>query len=187
MPGELRNRTTRIDVEGGRSAGSVLLVDERWRRRPVGIVGPPNGNGQPLLSQSYYLERALEPFAEIRRGRVAELLKRQLAVLIYADSGPDSPAGGGGGRQMDRWWRAAAALCRAASAETADPLLPVQLRRGGRTIGGAMSWERPAKLAPFARRQPVRRAGGAVRCHGLAPGAGRARYRAGRPDLGAAG
>src|SRR5713226_1871772 len=27
---------------------------------------------------------------------------------------------------------------------------PVRLRRGGRTIGGALSWETPAKLAPFA-------------------------------------
>ena len=115
MPGELRNQTTRIEVENGQSAGSVLLVDERWRRRPVGIVGPPNGNGQPLLSQNYYLERALGPFAEIRRGRVAELLKRQLAVLIYSDSGTGFAAGGGGGRQMGRRWRAAAALCRAAS------------------------------------------------------------------------
>ena len=115
MPGELRNQTTRIEVENGQSAGSVLLVDERWRRRPVGIVGPPNGNGQPLLSQNYYLERALGPFAEIRRGRVAELLKRQLAVLIYSDFGTGFAAGGGGGRQMGRRWRAAAALCRAAS------------------------------------------------------------------------
>ena len=38
MPSELRNRTTRIEVEGGQSAGGVLLVDERWRRRPVGIA-----------------------------------------------------------------------------------------------------------------------------------------------------
>src|SRR5215475_11165689 len=27
--------------------------------------------------------------------------------------------------------------------------LPVRLRRGGRTIGGALSWEQPARLAPF--------------------------------------
>jgi hypothetical protein len=30
-----------------------------------------------------------------------------------------------------------------------DDLLPVTLRRGGRTLGGALSWEKPAKLAPF--------------------------------------
>ena len=154
MPGELRNQTTRIEVETGRSAGSVLLVDERWRRRPVGIVGPPNGNGQPLLSQTYYLERALAPFAEIRRGRVTELLKRQLAVLIYSDSGPDSPQETAA---IERWIAGGGLLLRFAGphlAATADPLLPVRLRRGGRTIGGAMSWERPARLAPFAADSP---------------------------------
>src|SRR5438132_201521 len=66
MPGELRNRMTRIEVEGDRSAGSVLLIDERWRRRPVGIVAAPNTKGQPLLGENYYLERALGPFTELR-------------------------------------------------------------------------------------------------------------------------
>src|SRR5215475_13836766 len=32
--------------------------------------------------------------------------------------------------------------------------LPVRLRRGGRTIGGALSWEQPARLAPFAPDSP---------------------------------
>ncbi|MBV9199218.1 MAG: BatA domain-containing protein, partial [Alphaproteobacteria bacterium] len=31
MPSELRNRMARIEIEGDQSAGSVLLVDERWR------------------------------------------------------------------------------------------------------------------------------------------------------------
>ncbi len=155
MPSELRNRTTRIEVEGGRSAGAVLLVDERWRRRPVGIVGPPNGSGQPLLSDTYYLERALAPFAEIRRGSAADLLKRQLAVLIYSDSGPDSPAEAAA---VERWIDGGGLLLRFAGPHLAaaqnDKLLPVELRRGGRTIGGALSWEQPAKLAPFAAGSP---------------------------------
>ena len=39
-------------------------------------------------------------------------------------------------------------------AEQSDQLLPVRLRRGGRTIGGALSWEQPAQLAPFAPESP---------------------------------
>ncbi|HTV45859.1 MAG TPA: DUF4159 domain-containing protein [Stellaceae bacterium] len=150
MPSELRNEVTRIEVEGGNSAGAVLLTDERWRRRPVGIVGPPDSNGQPLLSDTYYLERALAPFAEIRHGSAAELLKRQLAVLIYADSGPDSAAEA---TMVDHWVDAGGLLLRFAGPHLAaaqnDKLLPVRLRRGGRTIGGALSWEQPARLAPF--------------------------------------
>jgi len=34
------------------------------------------------------------------------------------------------------------------------PLMPVRLRAGGRTVGGAMSWGTPKKLAPFAQTSP---------------------------------
>jgi hypothetical protein len=49
----LRNRVARVEIEGEDSAGGVLLIDERWRRRPVGIVAPANAGGQPLLSENY--------------------------------------------------------------------------------------------------------------------------------------
>ena len=150
MPSELRNRMTRIEVEGDQSAGSVLLIDERWRRRPVGIVAASNTHGQPLLGENYYLERALAPFTEIRRGSASDLIKRELAVLVFADTGPDSP---GEEAAVAKWIEAGGLLLRFAGPHLAaqgDQLLPVRLRHGGgRTIGGALSWEQPAKLAPF--------------------------------------
>jgi hypothetical protein len=155
MPSELRNRVSRIEVEGDQSASSVLLIDERWRRRPVGIVAAANTKGQPLLGENYYIERALGPFSEIRRGSVQELLKRELAVLIFSDTGPDSPADEAA---VGKWIEGGGLLLRFAGphlAEQGDHLLPVQLRHGGgRTIGGALSWEQPAKLAPFAPDSP---------------------------------
>src|SRR4051794_14534664 len=154
VPAELRNRVARIELEGEESAGAVLLVDERWRRRPVGIAAPPNTAGQPLLSENYYLERALGPFTEVRRGRAADLLKREIAVLIYSDAGPDSPAEEAA---IKKWIEGGGVLLRFAGphiAEQSDHLLPVRVRRGGRTIGGALSWEKPAKLAPFAPESP---------------------------------
>jgi hypothetical protein len=150
FPSELRNRISRIEIEGDQSAGSVLLIDERWRRRPVGIVAAANTKGQPLLAQNYYVERALGPFTEIRRGSVSDLLKRELAVLIFSDTGPDSAAEEAA---IGKWIESGGLLLRFAGphlAEQGDHLLPVRLRHGGgRTIGGALSWERPAKLAPF--------------------------------------
>jgi hypothetical protein len=155
MPNELRNRVARLDIEGEDSAGGVLLTDERWRRRPVGIAAPEtNASGQPLLSANYYLERALAPFSEIRRGRPLDLLKRDLAVLVYADSGPDSP---GEEATVRQWIESGGLLLRFAGpllAAQSDHLLPVRLRSGGRTIGGALSWEKPAHLAPFAADSP---------------------------------
>ena len=154
MPAELRNRIATIDIEGENSAGGTLLVDERWRRRPVGIAANPNPGNQPLLSDIYYLGRALDPFAEIRSAPAEELLKRQLAVLIYSDAGPDSEAEEAAVR---KWIEGGGVLLRFAGphlAEQEDHLLPVRLRRGGRTIGGALSWEQPAKLAPFPPESP---------------------------------
>jgi Domain of unknown function (DUF4159)/Aerotolerance regulator N-terminal len=153
MPTELRNEVTSIAVEGQHSAGAVLLTDERWRRRPVGIAAAVTG-GEPLLSATYYLEKALAPFAEVTRGSVAHLIEPRLAVLILPDVGPNSPAEAAA---IGKWVEAGGLLLRFAGphlAEQGDTLLPVRLRRGGRTIGGALSWERPARLAPFAADSP---------------------------------
>lgn len=88
LPAELRNRVARLSIDGEHTAAAVVLLDERWRRRPVGLVttGPIDGK-QPLLSETYYLQRALEPFTELRRGSIAELLNRKLAVLVLPDTG----------------------------------------------------------------------------------------------------
>jgi hypothetical protein len=155
MPTELRNRIAQIAIEGEGSAGGVLLVDGRWRRRPVGVAAPSsNPPSQPLLSADYYLQRALSPFTEVRRGPALDLLKRQLAVLTYADSGPDSPAEAASVR---KWVENGGLLLRFAGpllTTQNDRLLPVRLRSGGRTIGGALSWEEPAHLAAFAADSP---------------------------------
>ena len=50
-------------------------------------VGGGNENEQPLLSDLYYLERALAPYADVRKGTVSDLLARNVSVLILADIG----------------------------------------------------------------------------------------------------
>jgi hypothetical protein len=35
-----------------------------------------------------------------------------------------------------------------------DDLVPVRLRRGGRVLGGALSWDQPQQLASFGRESP---------------------------------
>jgi hypothetical protein len=151
LPSELRNRAAEIAIEGEASAGAVLLLDERWRRRPVGIVVPRrSGTAQPLLSGSYYLEKALAPFSEVREGDVATLLKGEIAVLVLPDISPSGPEELG---TITKWLEAGGTVLRFAgphlAEQTDDNLLPVTLRRGGRTLGGALSWETPARLAPF--------------------------------------
>jgi hypothetical protein len=156
MPSELRNRAAAIQIEGEASAGAVLLLDERWRRRPVGVVAPQRGSAaQPLLSGAYYLERALSPFSEVRRSDVPTLLKGDIAVLALPDV---APAGAAEKAAIIKWMEGGGVVLRFAGPNLAeqanDDLLPVTLRRGGRTLGGALSWEKPARLAPFAADSP---------------------------------
>ena len=47
----------------------MQLLDKRWRRRAIGIVsGSTSDTAQPLLAPTFYLARALGPFADARLG-----------------------------------------------------------------------------------------------------------------------
>ncbi|MEQ9607781.1 MAG: DUF4159 domain-containing protein, partial [Kiloniellaceae bacterium] len=139
-----------------------------WRRRPVGLVmSGAVQEAQPVLSESYYLVSALEPFTELRKGTVEDLLQRQLAVLAL----PDSVTLGAEEREQIAAWVAQGGLLlrfagphsaappqvsqgQAPGQSTGDDLLPVRLRGGDRTLGGALTWDTPARLAPFAADSP---------------------------------
>jgi hypothetical protein len=155
-PTALRNDIERIAVDNRASAGSITLIDESARRRPVGIVSGDEGSaGQPLLSPIYYLERALENAAEARPGTIAEHLDRGVSLLILADVGQVV------GKEHDdlaAWVEKGGVLLRFAGPRLAtqgDDLLPVQLRQSGaRAMGGALSWEKPQGLGPFPANSP---------------------------------
>jgi len=155
IPSEVRNRITRVSIEGSVSAGAIMLFDESSRRRPVGLVsGDIAQVNQPLLGNAFYLNRALEPFADLRTGAIAELLERRLAVLMLSDIGNLTATEI---EALDRWISDGGVLVRFAGpnlAEGSDSLLPVVLRRGGRVFGGVMSWEQPATLSPFDEASP---------------------------------
>ena len=152
------------------------------------IVAPARRSaGEPLLSENYYLERALAPFTEVRRGRRAGSAEARARGAGLCRCGPGFADRGRGDRQMDRGRRrCCCALPGRISPKQSDDLLPVRLRRGGRTIGGALSWEQPAQARALCPRQPVRRARDPERRHRVAPGAGRADARSRGQDLGAA-
>ncbi|GIL40259.1 DUF4159 domain-containing protein [Roseiterribacter gracilis] len=153
MPIERRNETARLEVEGENSAGATVLLDEQWRRRPVGIVRGASSE-QRLLSDVYYLERALAPFAEVRVGDLGELVQRELAVLVLPDSGA---LDGNELTTLTRWVEQGGLLLRFAGpklAQGGDALLPVRLRAGDRALGGSLSWSEPMKLAPFPETSP---------------------------------
>ena len=161
LPVEIRNDVARLDIAGERSAGAVQLLDKRWRRRTVGIVsGSAADRSQPLIGASYYLSRALNPFADVRLAEgaapaeaITRFLGQNLPMLVLADVGNIAEAR----ERLDKWIENGGVLVRFAGphlAGASDDLVPVKLRRGGRILGGSLSWEKPQQLAPFAREGP---------------------------------
>jgi Domain of unknown function (DUF4159)/Aerotolerance regulator N-terminal len=159
LPAELRNRLSRLVLEGPPSAASIVLLDERWRRRPVGLVaGDVTTADTPFAGPLYYLRRALTPFTEVREADLATLLQREVSVLILADkplpAGPERDA-------LTHWVEQGGLLIRFAGPRTAeqplgetDQLMPVKLLGGDRQLGGALSWSEPAGVAQFPASSP---------------------------------
>ncbi len=162
MPSELRNSIRRLEITDQTSAGAVYLLDDRWRRRPVGLVsGGAADLAQPLLGPLYYIRRALSPYAKIRDTKtdgetstISALLSKPLALLILADVGQ---LVGRDEALVNSWVERGGILVRFAGPRLAslnDGLIPVDLRRGGRTLGGALTWSKPQKLAEFPENSP---------------------------------
>ena len=162
LPVEIRNDIARIEMAGEHSAGAVQLLDKRWSRRTVGIVsGATADTSQPLLSSSYYIGRALGPFADVRLAQgespaaaVTHFIDQNLPMLVLADVGN---VAGEAHDRLARWVEDGGMLVRFAGPRLAasdDDLVPVKLRRGGRTLGGSLSWDKPQPLAAFSRESP---------------------------------
>jgi hypothetical protein len=150
LPMEVRNATTRLAMSGEESAGAVQLLDRGAAQRSAGIVSEnASGEGQPILSDVYYLERALSPYAEISKGGISQLLDKHVSVLLLADVAKIS---GGDIAKVKDFVSHGGVLIRFAGERMtggSDDLVPVRLRVGGRYLGSAMAWSAPQHLAPF--------------------------------------
>jgi hypothetical protein len=162
LPVEIRNDIARLEIAGERSGGAVQLLDKRWRRRTVGVItGATADTAQPLLASTFYLSRALGPFADVRIGErvspseaVTRFLDQDVPMLILADVGN---VAGTARERLAKWIEEGGVLVRFAGPRLAasdDDLVPGRLRRGGRTLGGSLSWEKPQALSAFSREGP---------------------------------
>ncbi len=161
LPPELRNRITRFVLEGQRTAGAVSLADDSLKRRKIALIqSGADEETLQLLSPLHYLRQALAPTADIIEGNLKDTLLANPDVVILADvaeiAGPERDA-------LLEWVGKGGLLVRFAGPVMAasdvsrvdeDPLMPVRLREGGRTVGGAMSWGEPKALAPFPEGSP---------------------------------
>lgn len=156
LPDTLRAQVALVRVGGRESAGTVLLTEDRFRNRNVGIVTADNmQETAPLIEASYYIRRALESAAQVHTGDVDKLLKHGVAVMILPDVGA-LPSGTLDA--LDKWVQKGGLLLRFAGPNMTQGeqfLTPVPLRMGNRALDGALTWEKPVKLAPFPESSPL--------------------------------
>ncbi len=161
MPLELRNRVRRIELGTAQSAAAVVLADAGLQRRKVALYAPQQvQEGPQLVAPLFYLRKALSPSAELIEAGLEDLLQAAPDVLVFADI---ADLGRAETLQVLDWVESGGTLLRFAGPRMAggatttaedDPLLPVRLRAGGRSLGGAMTWTSPKRLRPFADDSP---------------------------------
>lgn len=151
LPSELRSRVTALRASGSNTAGSVKLLDDSWGRPLIGILTPKADTGSPLLSEPFYAQTALAPFADIYTGSLDELLPLAPSIIIMPDAARTSD------EALKDFVETGGLLIRFAGprlAKRPDDLLPVLLREGGRELGGALTWQDPQHIATFAEDSP---------------------------------
>ncbi len=161
LPSELRNRIRRFEISGVRSAGATVVSDDALKRRKVALfAGVQAQEGQELVSSLHFLRKALVPGVELIEAPVGDSLRANPDVVILADVAKMT---GSETLELTTWVENGGLLVRFAGPKLAastvsqtgdDPLLPVELRAGGRNVGGAMSWGSPKQLKPFEKGSP---------------------------------
>ena len=163
LPVEIRNDIARLEIVGERSAGAVQLLDKRWRRRTVGVISGSTADTlaaaarpRPIISRARSIRSPTcgSRKAPRRREAVTRFLDQNLPMLILADVGN---VAGEARDRLAKWIEDGGVLVRFAGPRLAaadDDLVPVKLRRGGRILGGSLSWEQPQQLAAFSRESP---------------------------------
>ena len=155
LPLEMRNRISRLVVVGHKSAAAVRLTDDRIQRPEIAILTGETSDreGLILFAPDHYLTQALSPVADLIDGTLDDVLLANPDAIILADVAKVASK-----EALADWVAEGGTLLRFAGprlaaaqfeAQTRDPLLPVKLRAGGRTVGGAMSWGAPKTLQSF--------------------------------------
>lgn len=151
LPTDIKNSLARLSIEGESSAGAVVLLDERWRRRPVGLIKTSEATDRvsPLLDESVYIGQAFSK-TDFRHDKLSGLMERPLSVMVMTD---DTVLSKDERRQVDEWVKKGGTLLRFAGPHLAanpdDSLLPAPLRPHVRHMGGKLSGSKAASLGSF--------------------------------------
>jgi len=153
IPAAALNRVARFRIGGSPSAGAVWLWDDTARRPHVGLADTRD-EAQPLLSEHYYVRKALQPYAQLTEKKLADLLDAPIDAIILGDRGTIEE---GTRQKLTQWIENGGVLIRFAGPRLAaqdDSLTPVPLRPTSRSLGSSLSWETPQRIAQFDNKSP---------------------------------
>lgn len=161
VPLEVRNDIARISINGEEYAGATLLMDERWRLRPVGVIEAPQSlSGQDLLREDNYVFQALNPHADVTIGGADDILSEDQSVIVMPDSASLSE---GEEETLRQWVENGGTLLRFAGPRLGaslsdgapqDSLLPVPLREGVRVLNENFAGAEPQPIGEFSDNSP---------------------------------
>lgn len=154
---EILNTINKFTVSRLDSAGLVWLLDSNSVVRRVGLISTYTEK-QPLLSELYYIRKALESTSLITDGTVQDLIEEfPQDVIVLADAAQIQSQDFG---ILKNWIKDGGTLIRFAgshfanSSDPDDDLTPIALRRTSRSLGGALSWATPQSIAEFPTTSP---------------------------------
>lgn len=153
----LKQTISKFRIQGRKGAGALFILDDQFKKRNVGIAAPEQADKtSPLIEASYYITRALEPYANISVGAINELVNEENDVIVLPDIAamPTETL-----NALTTWVQEGGLLLRFSGPTMAENnseqfLLPVKLRAGGRSLSGSLSWEDPQTISAFEENSP---------------------------------
>ncbi len=155
LPNEIRNAIKQLEIKNSNNAAALFLLDDRWQRHEIGLVAnETHTQGQSLLSETHYLEKALNPFYDIRKEDLSALIKSNVSLIALGDVATFSAKIN---TDLKQWISKGGVLIRFSGPKLANSLTdltPVELRSGNRNLDGAMAWSTPASIGVMPKDSP---------------------------------
>jgi len=143
LPAPLQAQLSSFKIANQQGAASVFIRDETGAMKTVGIVSAQtNSEHLKLREGSFYIHKALQPYANIIQGKIEHLIEQKPSVIILPDIAAIQPKTL---NMLGDWVQDGGMLLRFAGPRMAQStqehaLTPVPLRRAIRGVGGKMSF-----------------------------------------------
>ena len=156
LPEDVISQIAQVRITPDAHAGTVWYVDKSWNIPRVGIwTDRSYSQKQDYLNDVFYIAQSLSLSAKVQTGSLQDLIDADNMSMIVL---PDSTTPTNKEYEwLEQWINAGGSLVRFAGPNLAEEravLLPVEIYGGGRSFGGAMTWDSPAKVGGIANSSP---------------------------------